>query len=339
MLHASTIDRRSSVGARALNRLKSRFLDLSPKEADFVRRGFPAVESASRAHLEQIIESFIGGYNIALVEGDMSQLTQRLDTSFTPEFVGFAYEGAGLYFALADLVIPRSGNRLAVFTRSFGEKHDFITMVGAGFAVARIPFGLRRLESYQQRLDPLTAWCLADGYGFHHGFFHWRFFIEERGAAPASLDRQNRSLFDAGVGRAMWWVFGADAESIKAAISPFDKDRRAEMWSGIGTAIAYAGGVPTDVMAILPKLAGEHRFDLLSGIPFAAYMRSKGGNPAPWTDEACSLLLKLTVTETSNLIAAELTSYLNSTTNESDKRNECYLALRTRVKRRLEDFF
>jgi hypothetical protein len=339
MLHASTIDRRPSAGARALNRLKSRLLDLSPEEASFVRRGFAAVDSPSRAHLEQIIESFIAGYNIALVEADMLQLTQRLDSSFTPPFVGFAYEGAGLYFALADLVIPRAENRLAVFTRSFGEKHDFITMVGAGFAVARIPFGLRRLESYQRGLDPLTAWCLADGYGFHHGFFHWRFFIAEKGAAPASLNRQNRGLFDAGVGRAMWWVFGADPESIKTAISGFERERRAEMWTGIGTAVAYAGGVPADVISILPKLAGEHRFDLLSGIPFAAHMRAKGGNPAPWTDEACSLLLNRTVNETSNLIAAELKSYLNSTTADADKRNECYLTLRSRVKRRLEDFF
>ena len=335
MLEASSIDRSVSV----VTRLKSRLLDLSPQEASFVRRGFPGVESTSRAHLEQIIESFIAGYNIALSEADMSQLARRLDTSFTPALVGFAYEGAGLYFALADLVIPRTENRLALFTRSAGQKHDFITMVGGGFAVARVPFGLRRLESYQRRLDPLTAWCLADGYGFHQGFFHWKLFIAERGAAPTSLNRQNRSLFDAGVGRAMWWVFGADADAIKAAISRFDKDRRSEMWTGIGTAIAYAGGVPAEVMSLLPKLAGEHRFDLLTGIPFAAHMRVRGGNPAPWTNEACSLLLNLTVNETSNLIAAELKSYLNSTAADADKRNECYLALRKRVKRRLEDFF
>jgi len=90
---------------------------------------------------------------------------------------------------------------------------------------------------------------------------------------------------------------------------------------------------------MLPKFAGEHRFDLLSGIPFGAHMRAKGENPATWTDEACSLLLNLTVQQTSNLIAAELKSYLNSTAAEADKRNECYLALRKRVKRRLEDFF
>ncbi len=195
-------------------------------------------------------------------------------------------------------------------------------------------------RSYQRKLDPLTAWCLADGYGFHQGFFQWKFFIAERGGAtniaqpakPRSLRRGGRSSDVVGVRRRR----RADQA---AAISRFDRDRRAEMWTGIGTAVAYAGGMSAGVIPMLPKLAGEYRFDLLSGIPFAAHMRARGENPAHWTDEVCSLLLNLTVTETSKLIDAELNSYLNTTAAEADIRSECYLALRNSVKRRLEDFF
>jgi hypothetical protein len=260
-----------------------------------------------------------------------------LDSSFSPAFVGFAYEGAGLYFGLIDLLIPRSESRLDAFTHTAGRRQDFIAAVGAGVAIARVPFGLRRLESYQARLDPMTAWCLADGYGFHEGFFHWKRFVGGRSPAPATLSLQNRRLFDSGVGRAMWWVYGADADSIASAISRFDAERRHEMWAGIGTALAYAGGVSRVAARRLHDLAGAYQSDLLSGIPFAAHMRDKGRNPAGWTDEVCAELLQMSVAETSEVIVAELAAYLDSWQgSDEDKWGGCYVALRERVRRRVE---
>jgi hypothetical protein len=283
-----------------------------------------------------VVHTFIEGYNLALGEEDMVQLADRLDTAFSPAFVGFAYEGAGLYFAMADLLLPGSGSRLNTFTHSAARPNDFIVTVGAGFAIARVPFGMRRLESYQRRLDPMIGWCAADGYGFHQGFFHWKRFIEGRQAAPPSLSLQNRRLFDAGAGRAMWWVYGADPESIAHAISRFDEDRRPEMWAGIGTALAYAGAGPATPGSHLCDLAGPYHLDLLSGIPFAAHMRHKGGNPARFTEEVCAELLDLSVAETSALVVTELTTYLDSWQgSEQDKWDGCYMALRDQVKRRL----
>ena len=182
----------------------------------------------------------------------------------------------------------------------------------------------------------MYAWCLADGYGFHQGFFQWKRFIELRQPAPESLSPQNRRLFDAGVGRAMWWVFGADLSSVASAISRFDDARRAEMWTGIGTAVAYAGGGPPNAATRLLELAGAYQDDFLSGIPFAAHMREKGRNPAEWTDEVCSDLLDMTTAATSELITGELNSYLDEWTGpEDEKWNGCYVALRERVKQRL----
>jgi hypothetical protein len=319
-----------------LSRLKGRLIGLSPQEASFARRGFPGCSSDSRVHLESVIQTFIEGYNLAVAEADLVQLARRLDSSFPTAFVGFAYEGAGLYFGLTDLLLPRSESRLRAFTRA-AEPHDFIVSVGAGFAVARTPLGLRRLESYQKTLDPMTAWCLADGYGFHQGFFHWKLFAEGRQAAPMSLSPQNRQLFDAGVGRAMWWVYGADPSSVASAISRFSSERRHEMWAGIGTALAYAGGGPPGVSTLLLELAGAYRTDLLSGIPFAARMRDKGRNPAEWTERVCSELLDMSVAETSEIIVTELAAYLDTWQgSEEDKWGGCYVALRERVKRCLE---
>ena len=333
-----SLEMRNSPNSSLKTRLKSRLLELSPQEVSFSRLGFPGSSSPSRAHLEKIIQTFVEGYNAAVAVGDMNRLAQRLDSSFSPAFVGFAYEGAGFYFGLVDLLLPRFESQLAAFARSAASRHDFITLVGGGFAIARVPFGARRLRSYQRKLDPLNAWCLADGYGFHQGIFFWKRFIEEREEAPSSFDLQQRRLFDAGVGRSMWWVFGADPHSIASAISRFDSIRRPEMWTGIGTALAYAGGGPQEAPQLLSELAGEYRLDLLSGIPFAAHMRDKGRNPADWTNRVCSELLGLSVANTATLIVTELNDYFDSWRgSEDDMWSECYLALRNRVKRRLQN--
>ena len=105
-----------------------------------------------------------------------------------------------------------------------------------------------------------------------------------------------------------------------------------------GLARAYgAGGEPPGAAALLHELAGAYQFDLLSGIPFAAHMRDKGRNPAEWTDQICSELLNMSVAETSGIIVTELAAYLDSWQgSEQDKWSGCYVALRDRVRRRLE---
>lgn len=268
----------------------------------------------------------------------MPVLARTLDGSFTSEFVGFAYEGAGLYFGMLDMLVPRFDSRLDAFTHSVAAHHDYIVTVGAGLAIARAPFGPRRLRSYQHRLDPMSAWCLADGYGFHQGFFEWKRFIQDREHPPARLTLQSRRLFDAGVGRAMWWVFGADPSSIAKSISRFDIGRQEEMWTGVGTALAYAGAGPVNISSVLLSLAGPYRLALLSGISLAAHMREKGGNPADWTKQACRELLGLTVNEASELVVTELSQYLARWEGpEQDKWSNCYVALQYRLKKRLEN--
>ncbi len=319
--------------------LKSRVLSLPRKEASFSRREFPGVDSPSRPHLETILHAFLDGYSLALVESNPADLVRRLHSSVAPEFVGFAYEGIGLYLAMMDLMIPGSG-RLEAFTHAAGAPHDFITMVGAGFAIARIPLAVHRLESYQKRLDEVTAFCLADGYGFHEGFFKWKSFVDGRKPAPAHFNLQNRILFDSGIARAMWWVYGADPVPIAAAISRFDEERRPEMWAGIGVALSYASAGPgnPDPSAKLLELSGPYRLDLLSGVPFAAHMRWKGNNHAPWTERACARLLNMSVTETSELMVGALNTFLDTWQGSNEgKRANGYLAVRENTKQRLAE--
>ena len=313
-------------------------MSLSHDEASLSYQRFPGRNSPSRKHLEAILHAFVDGYNLTVVQPDTKELARELDSSIPPEYLGFAYEGTGLYFALMDLLIPGS-KRLDAFTRSEGAPHEHIAMVGAGFAIARVPFARFRLESYQKKLNEYTAFLIADGYGFHDGFFKWKDFVDGRKPAPESLISQNRILYDSGIARAMWWVYGADPDGIAGAISRFSEERRAEMWAGIGVALSYASagpGVP-DPSAHLLELAGPYRYDVLSSIPFSAHMRRTGGNPAPWTDRACSQLLNMTVTEASDMVVSSLQAFLDSWQGPAGERwANGYLVVREDLKQRLK---
>ena len=271
--------------------LKS-LLKISPKEASFAARGFAAPDPVLRRKLEMILECFIAGYNKASQTHDHKKLVKYLHQNFDDHHVGFAFEGVGLWFALLDLLpIPSKSTHLAEFLKGAGRDHDYIVAVGAGFAVARLPWGMRGMNDYAETLDPMLAWCIPDGYGFHQGFFHHVRYVDGAEPPPKALGRLGAPLFDSGVGRAMWWVKCGQPDGISAAIDKFPEPRRAELWGGVGVAAAYAGGVDAAALLRLRDLSGSYQADFLSGLPFAARLRQKGGNYSEVTDLACNVLL------------------------------------------------
>ncbi|MGA2848900.1 MAG: DUF1702 family protein [Terracidiphilus sp.] len=272
-------------------RIVERLLKIRPEEASFKARGFEACDPTVSRKLERMLESFIGGYNLAVETPDKDELSRRLYAAYDSHHVGFAFEGVGLYLAMLDMLIPGKPYRLDSYFKGAGEHHDYIVAVGAGFAIARIPWGLRTMEGYLRTLHPLIAWCVPCGYGFHEGFFKHRRFIDEAGTLPSSLSPLGRQLFDSGLGRSLWWVKGADPARIHAAINRFPEDRRAELWAGIGIAACYAGGVGANELLSLQELSGPYHADFHSGLPFAARLRQKAGNYSDTTELACRTLL------------------------------------------------
>ena len=282
--------------------------------------------------LEKIGQVFVEGYQLALEIPDDVRLAATLEQSFDAHHVGFAFEGAGFYFALLDVLVPRRQSRLRAFTDDLARKQNYVVTVGAGFALARVPWGRRYLPRYLRKLDPMLAWCVPDGYGFHQGFFHPQRFIERCEAPPSVWPVYARHLFDAGIGRSLWWVEGADPERIRQAVERFPEARRAELWCGVGLACTYAGGVGEDVAGKLAAAAGRYRADLLSGAPFAANMRRQGNNPSSWTERICHLYLGMTAYQASDWIETEQDIVLADFPRDDAARGgRCYLALRRRL--------
>jgi hypothetical protein len=263
--------------------MAARIIRIPPRAVDFDVRGFAACDPAVRQLLELHGLSFATGFNAAIAIPS-AVLAARLD-QLPPAERGFAFEGAGMALALLDLVVPVRTGRVATFFENDGATHTYMIHVGAGWALARLgrrPWG-------RLRLDPLLRWLALDGYGFHDGFFHPQAVVRRRNV-PRRLSAEARRIFDQGVGRALWFVDGADPERIAGTIEAFEEHRRADLWSGTGLAAAYAGGIDEGGIARLLAFAGRHGPHLAQGAAFAAKARIRAGNLVPHTEQACALV-------------------------------------------------
>jgi len=170
-----------------------------------------------------------------------------------------------------------------------GETHSYMLHVGAGWAIARLPWLRMRGPAVLASLDPVLRWLAADGWGFHEGYFHWPAAIRKH-AVPRSLNGYALRAFDQGLGRSLWFVEGIDPERVASTISRFPAHRHQDLWAGVGLACAYAGGAEPAALARVAELAGEHASATAQGAAFAAEARNRAGNPAAHCDLACRTL-------------------------------------------------
>lgn len=265
--------------------LVRKILCMSPDEAGFERRGFPALDSPARPHLEHIGRTFLEGYNAAMRHDRHGNLFGRLE-SVPSEYRGFAYEGAAMALAMLDVLSPWRGGRIDAFLHGPAADHVYMAHVGVGMAMARLR---RDPDAAAARLTPLLRWLVLDGYGFHAGYFHWRRFCAGH-EIPGRLHGYSRRVFDQGLGRSLWFVHGAQAGPIATAVQAFADGRRPDVWSGVGLACAYAGGAPPAQITLLREAAGACLGPLAQGAAFAAKARQRAGATTANTDAACRIL-------------------------------------------------
>jgi hypothetical protein len=174
--------------------------------------------------------------------------------------------------------------------------------VGIGWRWARLPFGFRRV---QKKLDPLLGWLAFDGWGFHEGFFHWPKYIAGQ-PVPKKLSGYERRVFDQGLGRSFWFVNGGNLELVAQTLSNFSADRQADLWSGIGLAVTYAGIVSETALGELREQAGSFQPQLAQGAAFAAKARQRAGNPTDYTNLATKVLCGLPAEKAARVTDAAL---------------------------------
>lgn len=269
----------------SLAALRLRLLGIPLDEASPVKRGFAPAPAAAVARLRSIGETFITGYLHALHD-PRPEAIERLLNRIAREDRGFAAEGAAMAAALLDLALPFGRGRFESLLASSAGAHRYMLHVGAGWAVARVPFLGRRLLA---RLDPLLRWLAFDGWGFHDGYFHAGDAVRAR-KRPRRLSGYAGRAFDQGLGRSLWFLAGTDVRGIQAAIEAFEEPRRDDLWSGVGLAAAYAGGVDEGALRALRAAAGGRVAHVAQGAAFAAKARQRAANPAAHTEAACRIL-------------------------------------------------
>lgn len=255
-------------------------IGVSPKKALSFSQG----NTRAWKKLETAVLAAIEGYHATLDDSRLDVLVPRLNT-IDAEVRGYAYEGAAMGLTGLDVMMPWK-NRLRPYLNGAGSAHIYMVHIGVGEALALLR---RRPEQFMDRLDPVLRWLAIDGYGFHKGFFAPRRHIEGQ-VIPSHLSPYARRIFDQGIGRAIWFLKGANVARVVETLDRFPPSRHADLWSGIGVACAYGGGVERAEIEALQRHAGRYAPHLALGAAVVAKGRQRAGNPASHSDLACEVL-------------------------------------------------
>lgn len=263
---------------------------LKPREASFAVRGFSPANPAKRAHLETIGLTFISGYNAALDARDAQDVRIFVD-AVEREFRGFAAEGAAMGAAIRS-AMSLSTAFLQAVVQALKPDFDYLAHVGVGWATARVPWRARR---HRALLDPIHHWLADDGRGFHDCFFQHQKVLAGRGRIPCGYAAGS---YAQGVGRALWFVAGAEIAGAAALVAALPPERHGDLWSGLGLAMTYAGPADADTLVQALAAAGPYRSAFAQGVAFACEARARAGHlpavtalavRAVWDMEAAAL--------------------------------------------------
>ena len=275
-----------------LRALKRKILTPNVSATSLDKRGFHKKDSESQALLEKIGTLFLAGYADAIEAISVSDAQERLAT-IEHRFRGFAYEGAGMGYAMLDGLPFGHRHHAEDFLAGPAEDQVYIVYCGIGWAMARLP---RFRWPKADDLDPLLRWLVLDGYGFHQAYFKTRRYVHEHYRDPQfpwpddeSRPYANRAI-DQGIGRALWFVGCTDVPEVSTLVSRFPAERHGDLWAGVGLAATYACGANQDELARLAENAGEYRPQLAQGSSFAAEARARAGLLIPQTEIATQVL-------------------------------------------------
>ncbi len=258
-----------------LKAIRKQFLGLPLSEGDFERRGFDKGNDAQH-RLEDVGKTVMMGYNTAIETGlhdDLKTITGTIQS----EKVGFFHEGLAMGLYTLDIFSLFKRDRFWKFVKNQAKHHEYMSYIGAGLAIGVFN---RPFESFIKKACPMCGCLVVDGIGFYHAFFKTKkTLIKYKVPLKVEENRFYLERFDNGVGRAIWFYNSGKPLDIAKTVKGFPADRRGNIWSGIGLAATYAGGVSDTKIRLLQKMAGEHVLMLGQGSFLAAHTRQRAGNP------------------------------------------------------------
>ncbi|MBV1849288.1 DUF1702 family protein [Catellatospora tritici] len=289
--------------ATTLGSLRNLMMTPSLADVSFAKRGFPIVPTAATRRLEAIPQSVICGFEWGIDSRGLWEVERRLEL-VEPEMRGFAYEGATMAFTVRDAMAGGRGTRTRDLLMGPGQPHIFLTYIGIGFAMARLPRPLWKNvipDLTGTPYHPTMSWLAVDGLGFDRAYFDTKDWVDNRRRPKpypfAGHPEYFARAWDQGVGRALWFIHGGVVRNVAAGVGRFEADRHADLWSGVGLAATFAGGSTPDGLTELRELAGAYAADLAQGSVFAAKARSYSGFAPLHSEQAVSALAGISLAE------------------------------------------
>jgi hypothetical protein len=270
-----------------MKRSLKEILKIAPSATAFNIHGFHLGDASTQELLERSASSFVLGYNTTLFSHTNAELIIQLD-EIEQQFRGFAYEGAGMALAILDFIFPWQ-KRFIPLTLAEGNDYIYLLYVGWGWSMGRLP-RKQITPTHRTPYDPLLRWLAYDGYGFHEGFFSWeKMYLQQHYPSRLPKGYAHRA-FDQGLGRGLWFVGCGDISYIADCIGTFPQSRQPDLWSGIGLASTYAGGVSSERLQHLRQVSSTFYPHLAQGAAFAIKARQRANNIVAHTQLASEIL-------------------------------------------------
>lgn len=281
--------------------LRRRFLAPSLSKVSFRSRGFPDAHPTEAMRLESIPQAVVCGFEWGIDADGLWEIESRLNL-VEPELRGFAYEGVTMAFTILDAFPGGRGTRAEELLLGPAQPHIFLSYIGIGFAMARLPRMLwQKLvpDLSGSPYYPTMSWLAVDGYGFDLAYFDTRRWVAEQEVpSPYPWDGAPRYFLravDQGIGRALWFIQRARPSAVAAAIQSFAAHRQPDLWSGVGLAATFAGGCNADNFDELRQAARGHADQLALGVVFAVKARTYSGIVPPHTELAAASLAEISI--------------------------------------------
>jgi enediyne biosynthesis protein E3 len=220
---------------------------------------------------------------------DLSALIEYLENT-EKEFSSIAYESASMAIALKNFEADTFPHEWLLFTNGPAAAHQAQVYVGLGWAIAKFNFPFLTAV---EKLHSKFYFRIADGCGYYDGSFKHRRMVTNQ-ELPVYLPAAALPMYDQGIGRSIWYTEKADIHKIRSKIEIFATGRHADLWRGVGIAVAYVGGCDDADLKMLFEYASTNSFQLACGAALAARSRTMANTMTADTDRCSRLWFALT---------------------------------------------
>ncbi|MEO7265242.1 MAG: DUF1702 family protein, partial [Ferruginibacter sp.] len=238
--------------------------------------------------IETIKSIFLNSQAFYEMNNDINMFLEFLE-NIEPEFRSIGYEAASMVIALSDLNNYKNLKAFLLFAKGPALAHAAQVHVGLGWAIAKMKLPFLPVV---EKIDDQFYYRIADGCGYYDGFFRNRHAVINQ-QLPVYMPIESMHFYYQGIGRSLWYSCNAEIEKVRSNIEIFPADLHADLWRGVGIAVAYVGGCDADTLKIIFEFAKLHQEQLTNGAALAARSRMEAGTITSDTTLCSQLWFKL----------------------------------------------